>query len=115
MTSIYQGLARFGEHIKKSGRPWVQSWICPFCRKEVSIKLQESNENQQIADNSDSETGNENDTETMSLRSHEEMLRHDLEVSLEVMDVSPIKLHSVASHSKVVLGKRKLEYSFMRK
>ena len=45
----------------------------------------------------------------MSLGSHEEMLRHDLDVSLEVMDLSPIKLHGVASHSKVVLGKRKLE------
>jgi hypothetical protein len=84
--------------------------ICPSCRKELSKKLQESNEeNQQIADKSDSETGNESDTETMSLGSHEEMLRHDLDVSLEVMDLSPIKLHSVASHSKVVLGKRKLE------
>ena len=89
--------------------------ICPSCRKEVSIKLQESNEeNQQIADKSDSETGNESDTETMSLGSHEEMLRHDLDVSLEVMDLSPIKLHGVASHSKVVLGKRNWN-SFMRK
>jgi hypothetical protein len=32
--------------------------ICPSCRKELSIKLQESNEeNQQIADKSNSETG----------------------------------------------------------
>ncbi|CAB4017020.1 Hypothetical predicted protein, partial [Paramuricea clavata] len=78
--------------------------ICPSCRKELSKKIQESNEeNQQIADISDSETGNESDTETMSLGSHEEMLRHNLDASLEVMDLSPIKLHGVASHSKVVL------------
>ena len=45
----------------------------------------------------------------MSSGSHDEMLRHDLDTSLEDMDLSPVKLHGVASHSKVTLGKCKVQ------
>ena len=82
--------------------------ICPSCQKELVIKLQQLNEeNQWITNKSDLETGNESDTEAVSLERHE-MLSIELDVSLEEMDLSPIKLHGVSSHSKVALGKRKL-------
>ncbi|CAB4017245.1 Hypothetical predicted protein [Paramuricea clavata] len=54
--------------------------------------------------------GNETDVETMSSGSNEEMsLKHDLDTSFEEMGLSQVKLRGVASHSKVTLGKRKLQ------
>ena len=59
----------------------------------------------------DSQTDIESDKETMSCIYREEMTvsRHELDTSFEEVDLSPIKLHGVPSHSKVTLGKRKLQ------
>ena len=86
--------------------------ICPTCCKELTTKLQAASnkKDQQFVDESDPHVGNESDGETVSSGSNEEIiLRHDLDTSLEEMDLSPMKLHGVASHSKVTLGKRKLQ------
>ena len=83
--------------------------ICPTCRKELAIKLQAVNEKNEEIQESDSQMEKESDTETMSSGSHEEMMRHDVDTSLKEMDLSPIKLHGVAVHSRITLGKRKLQ------
>ena len=87
--------------------------ICPNCRKELTSNLEAASnkKDQQFVDEFDSHMGNETDVETMSSGSNEEMsLRHDLDTSFEEMGLmSPVKLHGVASHSKVTLGKRKLQ------
>ena len=89
--------------------------ICPTCRKELTRKLEAATDkkNELFEVEPDSQTGNESDEETMSSVDREEMtvssVRHDLDTSFEKVDLSPIKLHSVPSHSKVTLGKRKLQ------
>ena len=82
--------------------------ICPNCRKKLTSNLEATSN--KFVDESDSHIGNKTDVETMSSGSSEEMtLRHDLDTSFEEMGVSPIKLHGVTSHSKVTLGKDKLQ------
>ena len=90
--------------------------ICPTCRKELTRKLEAAtNKKDEFCRvESDSQTDNESDEETMSCVDREKMtvsasVRHDLDTSFEDVDLSPIKLHGVPSHSKVNLGKRKLQ------
>ena len=75
------------------------------------MKLLALNEKNQQTEESDSQIENESDIETISSESHEEVQRHDLDTILKDMNnyLSPMKLHGVASHSKVALGKRKLK------
>ena len=86
--------------------------ICPARRKELTSRLEAASNkrDEQCGDEPDSHTEKESDEETMSYGSGEETtLRHDLDTSFEEVDLSPIKLHSVPSHSKVTLGKHKLQ------
>lgn len=64
---------------------------------------------QQMVDESNSQMEYKSDTESMSSGSNGDMLKHDLNTSLKEVYLSPIKLHGGASHSKVTLGKRKLQ------
>ena len=82
--------------------------ICSNCHKKLTSNLEATSN--KFVDESDSHIGNETDVETMPSGSSEEMtLRHDLDTSFEEMGVSPVKLHGVTSHSKVTLGKHKLQ------
>ena len=73
--------------------------LCTSCR----VEIREKNTAQQ-ADT----TSSESDRELRS-KAAKEILHQYLDSSLGAIDVSPVKVHAVASHSKVSYGKRKIQ------
>ena len=75
--------------------------LCPSCR--VKFNTLESSESDSV---STSEISQESDKEATS--EFAELSKHTLDSTLEDINVSPMKLHSVAHHSRISHGKRKL-------
>ena len=77
--------------------------MCPTCQTELSRKLK-------YFDKESGEIGtpaNGSDTELEHYLQYQ-LTREGLDLSLLDIDLSPLKLHAVASHSKVCYGRRKL-------
>ena len=72
--------------------------LCPTCRREMSerLKASEGNDDDNVPDVCFPERAWKQQKE-------------DLDITLEDIDVSPIKLHSVPKHSRASYGKRKLD------
>ena len=106
LREITQALAK---ELQQVNVEVVPGWkLCPTCRREVSKKLANVNEGEtlqpELYDGIVQET---KETELLEELYRDEV-REKLNSSLEEMDVSPIKLHGVASHSRPAYGKRKL-------
>ena len=74
--------------------------LCPKCRIRLNDKLK------CVDDKRDSDI---EDNYIPDNEAQMEDMRVNLDKSLESMDVSPLKLHSVATHSKISHGKRKFD------
>ena len=79
--------------------------MCPTCHAELSRRLKDFDEE---PDEMEMQEACESDAE-LECDLSKELVRESLDSSLVDMDVSPMKLHAVASHSKVSYGKRKLK------
>lgn len=78
--------------------------LCPSCRFQLSSKLDEKERKmEEVSDNEETAPVEfESDFDS-------EKTRESLDSSFSEMDVSPLKLHAVAPHTKVSYGKRKLQ------
>ena len=79
--------------------------MCPTCHTELSRRLKSFDEETDEAGMTDAY---ESDVE-LEQDLNSRLTRENLDSSLVDMDLSPMKLHAVASHSKVCYGKRKLK------
>eukprot|EP00795_Rhopilema_esculentum_P017865 gene17865-biopygen566 len=82
--------------------------LCPTCRrKPTMIRNNDSYDNDYHDDN--------DDTEDVSFQSFERLDgREKLNRSLDLLDVSPIKVHSIPAHSRPSYGKRKFSEAASR-
>ena len=82
--------------------------LCPTCRRKLTmIRNNDSYDNDYHDDN--------DDTEDVSFQSFERLDgREKLNRSLDLLDVSPIKVHSIPAHSRPSYGKRKFSEAASR-
>ena len=82
---------------------------CTSCRKEANRRLDQLKEAEHVSDEVNSQTANDSDNGSLCSEMDNEILREDLNTSLEEMDLSPVKLHAVAVHARATLCKRKFQ------
>ena len=78
--------------------------LCPACR----IETDKRKEHHTTGTQSSSEEDHDNINEQMELEISAEDSREFLSSTLNEEDVSPLKLHAVAGHSRATYGKRKM-------
>ena len=66
-------------------------------------------ETEHVSDEVNSQTGNDSDKGSLCSEMDNEILREDLNTSLEEMDLRPVKLHAAAAHARATLCKRKFQ------
>ena len=82
--------------------------LCPTCRRVVSKRMKSYKETELAAAAPLDDTYNSDSEQDFKAEFQREQVRENLDSSLESMDISPMKLHAVPSHSKFAYGKRKI-------
>eukprot|EP00112_Aurelia_sp_Birch-Aquarium-sp1_P005641 Seg1642.8 transcript_id=Seg1642.8/GoldUCD/mRNA.D3Y31 product="hypothetical protein" protein_id=Seg1642.8/GoldUCD/D3Y31 len=82
--------------------------LCPTCRGEV-LKRMKNADDEEIESAAADDTYNSDSEQCFEADFQREKVRENVDSSLERMDISPMKLHAVPSHSKIAYGKKKIE------